>query len=111
LKTRTRDIASLRIKKLFKLAEDMMGEESELSESYVKTAKRISMAARIHTPKEYKFWICNGCKRLMRPGKSCRIRIQKRREPHIVITCNYCGKLMRYPLKHKKRKKHETTNF
>jgi RNase P subunit RPR2 len=33
------------------------------------------------------------------PGVNCRIRIQQRRESHMVITCLNCGGISRIPLK------------
>ena len=110
MKTRTKNIASQRIQKLFNLIEDIRSEVRGQSENYAETARKISMAARIHIPKEYRLWICKGCKKLMWPGRSCHVRIQKRREPHIVITCNLCGKFNRIPIKLKVREKHETTD-
>ncbi|MCK4223307.1 hypothetical protein KAX01_03330 [Candidatus Bathyarchaeota archaeon] len=83
----------------------MASENRELSEDYAEVARRISMAARIRIPRENRRWICRGCKRLILPGVNCRVRIQKRREPHLVITCNYCGRHMRYPIKPKGIKK------
>ncbi len=104
LNTVTRNIASQRIRKLFQMAENIATEDRELSENYAEIARRISMAARIRMPRENRCWICRGCKRLILPGTSCRVRIQKRREPHIVITCNHCGRHMRSPIRPKGRK-------
>ena len=92
-------IALQRIHRLFQLARDLVGEDEELSQRYIAIARRIAMAARVHLPHEYRHNICKGCKKFILPGVNCRVRLQQHREPHRVVTCNYCGKHMRFPLK------------
>ncbi|MEM3173301.1 MAG: ribonuclease P, partial [Candidatus Bathyarchaeia archaeon] len=93
-KNRVVGIAMSRIKRLFSLAIEGLSENPDLSQRYVDIARRIAMRARIHLPKEYRLLICRRCKRFIFPGVSSRIRLQSGREPHVVITCLYCGKHM-----------------
>jgi ribonuclease P protein subunit RPR2 len=106
-----------RIHRLFHLARNLIHENEELAQRCIAIARKISMASRTRIPKEYQRQICRGCKKFILPGVNCRVRIQQRREPHIVITCGYCGKNMRFSIKKEigeKRKhdysKNETSN-
>lgn len=99
---RTREIALERIKKLFSLAIEMIHERPDLAQRYVEIARRIAMRVKIRLPRETRLLVCRHCKRFIFPGVSSRIRIQPRREPHIVITCLYCGKHMRRPLRRRR---------
>lgn len=101
-KSGVREIALKRIRKLFELAIEALHERPDLAQRYVEIARRIGMRARIRMPRENRILICRHCKRFIFPGVSSRIRIQPRREPHIVITCLYCGGHMRKPLRRRK---------
>lgn len=96
-----REIALKRIERLFELAIQMLDKRPDLSQRYIEIARKISMRARVRIPKEKRLLICRHCKRFIFPGVSARVRLQPRREPHIVITCLYCGKHMRRPLRRK----------
>lgn len=98
-KNKVREIALGRIKRLFNLAFEMLDKRPDLSQRYIEIARRISMRTRTRIPKENRLLICRHCKKFIFPGVSSRVRIQPRREPHIVITCLYCGKHMRIPLR------------
>ncbi|MCW4052382.1 MAG: ribonuclease P [Candidatus Bathyarchaeota archaeon] len=101
-----RRIALQRINRLFQLAKGIISEDEALAQRYVAIARKLSMASRTSIPLEYRRQICGGCKRFILPGVNCRVRVQQRREPHVVVTCGYCGELMRYPTKvGRKRKK------
>jgi len=95
----TKRIARERVHILFKLAREAIHRHPDLAQKYVRTARKIAMAARIKLPREYRRQVCRKCKSFILPGVNCRVRIQPRREPHIVITCLECGKHMRIPLK------------
>ena len=92
-------IALQRIHKLFQLARDTIVEDEKLAQRYVGIARKLSMATRTRMPLEYRRQICRECKRFILPGVNCRVRIQQRRETHIVVTCGYCGTHIRYPVK------------
>ncbi|MCW4055894.1 MAG: ribonuclease P [Candidatus Bathyarchaeota archaeon] len=98
---KTKKIALERIHHLFKVAREVAADDDMLAQRYVEVARRISMASRVRLPKTYRRQMCNKCKKFILPGVSCRVRIQQRREPHVVITCGYCGKHTRYGLKSK----------
>lgn len=101
-KAEIKKIALSRIERLFDLAINMLSERPDLSQRYIEIARRISMRTRVRIPREKRMLICRHCKRLIFPGVSSRVRLQHRREPHIVITCLYCGKYMRRPLRRRK---------
>jgi len=98
----TRQIARLRIHTLFKLAKEIVHDDPALAQRYVDTARKISMAAKIRLPNEYRRQVCKHCKGFMLPGVNCRVRLKQRREPHMVITCLRCGGKTRIPLAKRK---------
>ncbi len=100
-------LALQRIRALFKLAQDVVHEDEELAQNYVAIARKVSMAARTRVPREYQRQICKNCKKFILPGVNCRVRIQQRREPHIVITCGYCDRHMRFPIKNRSETKND----
>jgi len=100
----TKRLAKERVETLFKLAMQISEDNLVLAQSYVTTARRIAMAAKIRLPKEYRYQMCRHCKSFILPGVNCRVRTKQRREPHVVITCLNCGKQIRIPLRKKKRR-------
>lgn len=103
--TDTRRIAKQRIRILFELAHKTLHENPDLAQRYVDTARRIAMAAKICLPAEYKRQICKHCKSFILPGVNCKVRLQQRREPHVVITCLKCGGHTRIPTARRQEKK------
>jgi ribonuclease P protein subunit RPR2 len=102
--TATKRIALQRIRKLFRLAREVIHEDSALAQRYVDIARKVAMAAKVRLPKECTRQVCQHCKSFILPGVNCRVRIKQRREPHVVITCLNCGKQMRIPLRKRKEK-------
>ena len=100
----TRQIALQRIRTLFELAKANVRREPELAQRYVQVARRIAMRTRVRLPTEYRRLVCRGCKSFIYPGVNCRVRVQRRREPHVAITCLVCGKTSRIPLRSRVRK-------
>jgi len=94
-----KEIARQRISTLFRLAVETVNEAPDLAQRYVEIARKIAMRSRLRIPKEYRRLICRHCKSFIFPGVNCRVRIQPRREPHVVVTCLKCGKHTRIPLK------------
>ena len=86
-----RTIARQRINTLFSLAKQIYHEDPALAQRYVDLARRISMAAKLRLPTEYRRQVCGHCKTFILPGINCRIRTRQHREPHLVITCLNCG--------------------
>ena len=98
-----KQIALKRVHILFRLAKEVIHENPERAQRYVQIARRIAMRTRLRMPKEYRSLICRKCKSFILPGVNCRIRIQPRRESHMVITCLNCGGHSRIPLKGEKK--------
>lgn len=95
----TRQIALERIHTLFELAKSNIRKEPKLAQRYAEIARKIAMKTRVRLPKEYRRLICRHCKSFIYPNVNCRVRVQQRREPHMVITCLECGKQTRIMLK------------
>jgi len=95
----TKEIAMERIRTLFRLARETIREDPELAQRYVEIARKIAMRTKVRLPREYRRQVCRHCKSFVLPSVNCRIRIQSRREPHVVVTCFNCGKQTRIPLK------------
>jgi ribonuclease P protein subunit RPR2 len=93
-------LALERIERLFELALKYFKVNPERADRYVEIARRISMKAKIRIPTIYKrYLICKGCKRLIVPGYTCRIRISSKGTTRVVITCLRCGTIKRIPVK------------
>ncbi len=101
--TSTKQIALQRVHTLFSLAKEVAREDPQLAQRYVQIARRVAMRTRLRLPHEYRSLICRKCKSFILPGVNCRIRIQQRREPHMVITCLSCGGHTRIPLRGRKQ--------
>jgi ribonuclease P protein subunit RPR2 len=99
----TRKIALERIHTLFQLAKKKIREEPELAQRYVEIARRIAMRTRLKLPAEYRRMVCKRCKSFIYPDVNCRVRLQQRRQPHVVITCLVCGKHTRIMLGQRKK--------
>lgn len=99
----TKQIALQRIRILFRLARETIREDQELAQRYVEIARKIAMRTRVRLPREYKRQVCRRCKSFVLPGVNCQVRIQSRREPHVVVTCFNCGKHTRIPLKRREK--------
>jgi ribonuclease P protein subunit RPR2 len=99
--SQTKDIAMQRIRTLFELAKENIRKEPELAQRYAQIARRIAMRTRVKLPTEYRRLICRHCKSFIYPGVNSRVRVQRRRQPHVVITCQVCGKAVRIPLREK----------
>lgn len=99
----TKIIALRRVHILFGLAKEVLRDDPDRAQRYVQLARRIAMRTRLKLPKEYRSLVCRKCKSFILPGVNCRVRIQQRREPHMVITCLNCGSHSRIPLKGKEK--------
>ncbi len=106
--SQTKEIALQRIRTLFELAKDNVRKEPEMAQRYAQIARRIAMRTRVKLPTEYRRLICRHCKSFIYPGVNSRVRVQRRREPHVVITCLICGKAARIPLRAKTTVKKRT---
>ena len=104
MRRENRKIALERISLLFKMAREAFDLEPELSQSYVRTARKIGMRYKVRIPSGLRRMVCRHCKRFILPGKNCTVRIRQEREPHLVITCLCCSGYMRIPLKCKEER-------
>ncbi len=100
-----KQIARQRIQILFEQARQVGKTDPALAAQYVKSARRIAMAARIRLPLEFRRQVCRNCNALLVQGFNCRVRVKQKREPHVVITCLNCGKQTRILLRPKKEHK------
>jgi ribonuclease P protein subunit RPR2 len=98
----TKRVALQRIRTLFRLASETIHEDPALAQRYAGLARRIAMAARVRLPRECRLQICRHCKSFILPSANCRVRLEQRREPHMVITCLNCGEQMRRPIRRRK---------
>ncbi|KPV61827.1 MAG: Ribonuclease P protein component 4 [Candidatus Bathyarchaeota archaeon BA1] len=99
-----REIALQRVHILFREAKKTVHKDPQLAQRYVEIARRIATSTRLRLPREYRRMICRHCKSFILPGVNCRVRIQPRREPHVVVTCLHCGKHTRMPLRSRDKK-------
>jgi len=99
-----KQIAQQRIDILFEQADTVGKTNPTLATEYIKTAQKIAMAARFPIPTKYKRRICKHCKTLFIAGYNNRVRIQQKREPHIVVTCLNCGYNSRILIKTRKKR-------
>ncbi|MGP3668255.1 MAG: ribonuclease P protein component 4 [Candidatus Bathyarchaeota archaeon] len=94
------EVAKERIEILMENAfKRMMKHDEGLAQRYVDLARRVSMKSRVRIPRKWKIFICRGCKKLMIPGLNCRVRVQRRRNPHVALTCLMCGHVKRFSYK------------
>jgi len=110
--TNVKLIARQRIQILFEQAKQVCKTNPQLAMHYIKSARKIAMAAKIRLPAEFKRETCKNCNTLLVYGYNCRVRIKQNREPHIVITCLNCGNSTRIMLTKKKEQKElEQNNY
>ena len=89
--TSIKQIARQRIQILFEQAKKNAKSDPKLAAKYVKSARRIAMAAKIRLPLEFRRQTCKNCNALLVHGVNCRVRIKQKRESHVVVTCLNCG--------------------
>jgi ribonuclease P protein subunit RPR2 len=103
--TSVKQIARQRIQILFNEAKNVCRSDPQLATQYIKSARRIAMAAKICLPVDFRRQTCKNCNALLVQGYNCRVRVKQKREPHVVITCLNCGNQTRILLS--KRKEQE----
>lgn len=92
-KENQKKIAKQRIKKLFILAEKQAyNGKYNLSDRYVKLARKLSMKYLVRIPKKYKRFFCKHCYSYFYPAITCRTRISKGK---IILFCKKCKKYTR----------------
>ncbi|MFX0096443.1 MAG: ribonuclease P [Candidatus Hodarchaeota archaeon] len=91
-----RKIAKERVGMLLRTAERVYSENVKRAQRYVEIARRIGIKCKVKVPLGWRRRICRNCNSFLRPGVSCRVRLRKRRESHVVITCLTCGRRTRF---------------
>ncbi len=89
-----RDIALKRIRKLFAMAQGSTAENRDLSDRYVRLARRIGMRYQVSMPTDLRRRVCRGCESLLVPGRTARVRVASGR---VSVTCLRCETVKRYP--------------
>jgi len=97
-----KQIAHQRIDVLFEQAETVSKTNPKLAAEYVLAAQKVAMSARIPLSPAYKRRVCKHCGAFLVVGRNCRVRVQQKREPHLVVTCLNCGYNSRILLRKKK---------
>jgi len=97
-----KQIAQQRIDILFEQADAVGKTHPQLAAKYAQAAQKVAMSARFPLPPKYKHRICKHCGALFIAGYNYRVRIQQKREPHIVVTCLNCGYHLRILLRKRK---------
>jgi ribonuclease P protein subunit RPR2 len=98
-----KQIARQRIAILFEQAKKVGRSNPQLASTYVESARRIAMAAKIRMPVEFRRQTCKACNSLFVHGVNVRVRVKQKREPHVVVTCLNCGNQTRIKLKVKEQ--------
>jgi len=101
VKQSLKDIARERIDQLFQHAESTFKKHPEDAQKAVKRARSVGMKFRVHMPKSVKRKYCKKCGSFLKPGVNCTVRLNQKKQPHIVITCKACRAVMRIPYKKK----------
>ena len=81
------------INKLFEEAKFQFNKNPELSNKYVKLARKAAMKVNLRIPRELKRKYCKHCYSYLVPGKNSRVRIHKSR---VIYYCFNCKKYMRF---------------
>jgi ribonuclease P protein subunit RPR2 len=65
------------------------------ADRYVYLSRKFSMRYQVPIPREFKLFICKGCKRILRPGETAIFRVRARPRKNIYIKCLRCGHVYR----------------
>jgi ribonuclease P protein subunit RPR2 len=87
------------VKDLFSKADEYFKKNPELSNKYVKKARRIAMKHKVPLPKELKRKFCHNCHAYLKPGVNLRVRLKNRK---VVYFCLECRHFMRIPYYNRK---------
>ncbi len=96
-------IAKERIDILVSLAEAEAKKHPERTKRYVDLARRIGMRYNVRMDKEARIRICKECSSFLIPGYNCTVRTRKDKQS-LIVTCNKCGSVKRYPYRKEKGK-------
>ena len=77
-------------------SQEVFKEDSNLSDKYVKLARRIAMKYKIRLTPELKKRFCKHCHKYLVHSVNCRVRLHKHR---LIYYCISCKHFMRHPIK------------
>ena len=92
-KTKRRKETLQVIRKLFNEAKSQFNKNPDLSNRYVKIARKLAMKVNLKFPRELKRKFCKHCYLYLVPGKNSRVRIHKSR---VIYYCFNCKNYMRF---------------
>ena len=98
-RSKQRSLAQERINRLFELAREHSGEDGSFSATCIKHARVLAMKYRIRIKKPYSRYFCRKCNSYLIPGRNAKTRIYRNR---VIVTCETCGAIRRYPLPERK---------
>jgi ribonuclease P protein subunit RPR2 len=85
---------SREIVRLIRLALDISTPIS-YGDRYVSLARKFSMKYKVRIPREYKIYICKGCKGVLKPGVTAVFRLRSRPKKSVYVKCLRCGHVYR----------------
>ena len=97
-----KEIAAERVERLFELAEGEFKLHPKRADRYVRLAWKLKTRYNLKFPEHLKRKFCRKCLSFLKPGASCRVRVQS---SCIIITCLRCGHIARLPYKPSTREK------
>ncbi len=96
-KREQRKVALERIDVLFEEAQKAaLDDRLDLSDRYVRLARKIGMRYNVTVPSEYRRRYCKKCYSYLYPDKTCRVRVKN---GMLVSRCNNCGTINRFKFK------------
>ena len=98
-----------RVERLFSLAESSFDSHPERSHRYAELIRRLAMRTNLRLPKGIRRRICGRCGKFLVPGKNSNVRTSSRQES-VIVTCQECGHVMRYPYRKEKSKFNKNRN-
>ena len=90
-----KEIAKVKLKKLFLQADEIFESDPNLANRYIHLGRKIAMKVNLRYPRGLKRKFCKHCYSYLRSGINCRIRTKNKK---IVYYCLECKKYMRFPL-------------
>ena len=100
-KDNLKKVALERISILFKEADEIFSKNKELSNKYVKLARKLAMKVNLKMPSNLKRKFCKHCYSYLKRGANLRVRTKNSK---VVYYCLDCKKFTRIGLKPKKSK-------
>jgi ribonuclease P protein subunit RPR2 len=95
-------IARERIGILLSLAEKEFRKHPKRSRRYVELARKIGMRYNVRLTQQQKRGLCKSCNTLLKSGVTSKQRTEK---GVIIIKCQNCNKIYRYPFKRRRKKR------